>query len=248
MAVLPAVVVLIVWTPGLNDVEPPKLLLIVLVATACLGGPTGCRLGHSGRGDARLGARVEALLLWEHRPAVRCGGASWGSCCSAAVGLAALGAGLAGVGPLSRISVDIGTRLRGHYWHAALSMAGDNPLVGVGPGRFHHVGPARHCRGLAAVDAGYLFQSLVSIDMQSLVILHPMTAGVLAGAAGTVRWRPVPVRVPGAVRPRAAAAGVVEVATALFEEVLEAEPHHPDLRRSTPSSSGPTDRCRTLSP
>lgn len=274
-----------------------------------------------------------ALLLWERDPAARvkwgvlflalAGGAvasgstqwigSAGASCGAAVtlwvtsrtsgrrraallagvavagvaGLTALGAGLAGIGPLSGISGDIGTRLRGHYWRAASQMAADNPLFGVGPGRFiweyrgarspvaaadvsitsvadaahnvwlnflavggiatavaflgllllsgwairrvlQQVEPASPHRaaiaGLAAVEAGYLVQSLVSIEVPSLVVLHLMTAGVLAGAAGTVGWRTMGVRVPGTKQVRTAVAGVGGLAVVIAAVMIGGRP------------------------
>lgn len=448
LATLPTAVAFVVWTPGLNDIEPPKLLLTVAVAGICLAAvlvralwarelvvPTGpfaaalmagilglfiaavasgrvqtglfgTRARHDGvllylaagicalvaarvlgrdpewrlvylkrlavgggviagigllqaAGYFPFGMRSDldgafstlgnpnflagwagavsgvplALLLWErHLPAgvkwgllwlvvlagaAASGSTQWvasaGASCAAAVtlwvvsrtrgrartvlvagmamlglaGVAALGAGLAGAGPLRGISGDIGTRLRGHYWRAAWQMAGDSPITGVGPGRFiweyrgarstaataevsiSSVADAAHnvwlnflavgglltvlpfiavlllsgwairrllrqvdatspdrvaIAGLAAVEAGYLVQSLVSIEVPSLVVLHLMTAGVLAGAAGTVGWWPVATRVPGSAGLRAAVAGIGGLAIVVVAVLVAGRP------------------------
>lgn len=206
-----------------------------------------------------------------------------------AVGMSALGAGLAGIGPLAGISGDIGTRLRGHYWQAAWAMTTQDPVTGVGPGRFiwayrearspaaaadvsitsvadsahnvwlnflavggiptalaflavlmlsgvavrrllhatdgatpDHVAVA--VAGLAAVEAGYLVQSIVSIEVPSLVVLHLFTAGVLAGAAGTVGWRDVTVAVPGSARARTAIGAVTATVLVLGAVVVGGRP------------------------
>lgn len=264
-AVAGAPLALLLWERRITAQATWGLALLLLLGGAAASGSTQW-VGSAGASCgtvvlvwvlSRTAGRLRALLLA-------------GIALGAAVGVAALGAGLVGNGPLAGISGDIGTRLRGHYWQAALGMTADNPVFGVGPGRFiwtyrdarspaaaadvavtsvadsaHNVWlnfmavgglplliaflavlglsalairrllaqtPATSTdraavAALAAVEAGYLLQSIVSIEVPSLVVLHLFTAGVLAGAAGTVRWREVELPALGGAPVRTAVAG-----------------------------------------
>lgn len=68
----------------------------------------------------------------------------------AVAGTAVVVLGIVGAGPLARLSAERGIELRRHYWRAAVVMAVDEPLLGVGFDRFDQT--YRTARTPAAAD------------------------------------------------------------------------------------------------
>lgn len=111
----------------------------------------------------------------------------------AAAGAAVVGLGVVERGPLAVLGASRGVQLRRGYWDAALSMAADHPLLGVGLDRFE----AFH-RAHRSPVAARLVAAELEVDNAHSVVLHllagggvPLALAHLALIAATVwaAWR-----------------------------------------------------------
>lgn len=126
-------------------------------------------LGMLGLGAA--GLTLAALLVAQARPGMRrtvLGGYGL----LAALGGGLVAAGVAGAGPLATLAEQTGVRLRRFYWDAALQMASDRPLTGVGFDRFESA-----YRGARSPEAAGSVDLLVGADAAHNVPLHLLATG-----------------------------------------------------------------------
>ena len=110
----------------------------------------------------------------------------------AGVGVLTVGV-LAQAGPAASLFTDIGSRARGYYWEAALTMFSDAPLLGVGLEHYgYHYRSARSTQSLTALAGNDFADAAHSVPLQmlaqgGLVLGLAYFAFVLATAVAVVR-------------------------------------------------------------
>ena len=119
------------WMALRSDLALPWRVMGAVTALLCL---LAALLSEAFQGPLAASAGLFVLALaWvlNQRDTVRKAGLAV-LAAGAALGIAAVAAGFAGIGPVSTVLASAGGRARGWYYDAALTMFRENPLVGVG--------------------------------------------------------------------------------------------------------------------